>query len=246
MNEQVLRKRIRRGTALTVLVALMIVAVAPTAFAWQRYYSTVDGLALRSGPSTAHAVLQRVNRGTPLDAECGVIGQNINGNSVWLRLTGGQFVSDYFTNSDGWGTRLPSGLPSCNATAPSTSGRTWGRTETHNTAYAGQCTWLAKDKFRTATGVYPAIYGNAKDWASSARSSGWTVVLDAEPRSIVVFQPGVHGANGTYGHVAWVDRVERRADGRYVHTTEMNVVRPYEISHRVLKDVWGMSYILAP
>lgn len=52
--------------------------------------------------------------------------------------------------------------------------------------------------------------------------SCWTVVLDAEPRSIVVFEPGVHGADVTYGYVAWVDTVENRSDGRWITITEMN------------------------
>lgn len=103
-------------TVRAVAVAVMLVAalaVASPALAWLRYYATVDGLALRSGPGTTFAVVQRVNRGTPLDAECAAIGTNVYGNSVWLRLTGGQWVSDYFTTSDGWGTRYPTGLPGC-------------------------------------------------------------------------------------------------------------------------------------
>jgi uncharacterized protein YraI len=95
------------------LTVLAILAVSSPALAWQRYYATVDGLALRSGPGTGYSLLQRVNRGTPLDAECASTGTNVNGNAVWLRLTGKQWVSDYYTTSDGWGTRYPTGLPDC-------------------------------------------------------------------------------------------------------------------------------------
>jgi surface antigen len=235
---------VQRVTAGLAVVIVVVAALATPARAWIRYEAVVDGLALRTGPSTSHALIQRVNRGTPLDAVCGVIGQNINGNAVWLLLTGGQYSSDFFTNSDGWGTRLPTGLPACGSSA--TAVRTWGRTETRNTAPYGQCTWMAKEKFRVATGVFPGIYGNAKDWAASAQAAGWKVVLDAEARSIVVLQPGVHGAHRTFGHVGWVDSVEFRADGRYIHTTEMNAYGRGEVSHRTLKDVVGMSYILAP
>lgn len=124
--------------------------------------------------------------------------------------------------------------------------RTWGTTASSNTAQWGQCTWGAKEKFKQATGVYPALTGNAKDWDTSARNTGWTVVLDAEARSIVVFEPGVQGANATYGHVAWVDSVEYRSDGRWIHITEMNYKGVGVWSQRVVKDVGGMSYILAP
>lgn len=63
----------------------------------------------------------------------------------------------------------------------------------------------------------------------------------------MVFQPGVQGADRTYGHVAWVNSVERRADGRYINITEMNgAAGPWNWSSRTIKDVVGMSYILAP
>ncbi|MCX6470728.1 MAG: CHAP domain-containing protein [Corynebacteriales bacterium] len=104
-----------------------------------------------------------------------------------------------------------------------------------------QCTWGAKNFWFQATGYYPRIGGNAKDWASSARANGWTVVADAQPRSILVFQPRVHGADRNYGHVAWVDSVERRADGLYVRGRDTNGYGNF-----LLKDIPGMSYILAP
>ena len=72
-------------------------------------------------------------------------------------------------------------------------------------------------------------------------------MLDAEPRSIVVFQAGVAGADRTHEHVAWVDSVEQRSDGRYVHITEMNgTAGQLRWDTRVVKDVAGMSYVLVP
>jgi surface antigen len=57
----------------------------------------------------------------------------------------------------------------------------------------------------------------------------------------------VHGANAMYGHVAWVDSVESRPDGLYVHVTEMNGAAGLgRWSTQIWKDVPGMSYILAP
>ncbi|GAB3588175.1 CHAP domain-containing protein [Calidifontibacter terrae] len=134
--------------------------------------------------------------------------------------------------------------PACATPIP---GRAVGQKSATNTGYGGQCTWGAMEQWRAATGYYPYITGNAKDWAASARAHGWTVVLDAQPRCIVVFQPGVQGADRTYGHVAWVTSIQRRADGLYVTFTEMNgPAGPWRYDVRTVKNVVGMSYILAP
>ncbi|PPF14218.1 amidase [Rathayibacter sp. AY1C3] len=127
------------------------------------------------------------------------------------------------------------------------SGRATGVTEAGNSGATGQCTWGAKEKFFEATGLRPAIYGNALDWDTSAAANGWSTVLDAQARSIVVFEPGVQGADSTYGHVAWVDSVEQRSDGLYINITEMNgAAGPGNFNARTVQDVVGMSYILAP
>jgi surface antigen len=85
-------------------------------------------------------------------------------------------------------------------------------------------------------------------WGDSAAAAGWTVVDDPEDRSIVVFQPGVAGAS-SIGHVAWVDSVSQRPDGRWIHVTEMNNAYLGGVgifNGRDIKDVPGMSYILLP
>lgn len=57
----------------------------------------------------------------------------------------------------------------------------------------------------------------------------------------------MQGADPTYGHVAWVDSVEQRADGLYINITEMNgAAGPGVYNTRTVQDVVGMSYILAP
>ena len=128
------------------------------------------------------------------------------------------------------------------------SGRTVGTTEATNTVPdPTQCTYGAKEKFHEATGLYPAFKGNAYEWADTAAATGWTTVLDAQARSIVVFQPGVQGSDATYGHVAWVDSIEQHPDGLYINITELNgVAGPGQWGTRQVKDVPGMSYILAP
>ena len=54
-----------------------------------------------------------------------------------------------------------------------------------------------------------------------------------DPRSIVVFAPGVDRAPPS-GHVAWVDTTAERGDGLNIWTS------------RQVKDLPGMSYILLP
>lgn len=126
--------------------------------------------------------------------------------------------------------------------------RAVGQTTDHNLGVGGQCTYGAYEKFHEATGLWPVFSGNAADWNDTAPGHGWTVVLDAEPRSVVVFEPGVQGADPTYGHVAWVDAVTPQPNGtRLVSITEMNgAAGEWGWSQRTITDVVGMSYILAP
>jgi surface antigen len=125
--------------------------------------------------------------------------------------------------------------------------RTVGHTTRRNHATPGQCTDGAFRKFHEATGLWPLITGDAADWDESAARQGWTVVLSPEPRAIVVFERGVQGADISLGHVAWVDNVEDRTDGSWVHITEMNgAAGPGQWDERLVRHVSGMSYILAP
>ncbi|HEV2778061.1 MAG TPA: CHAP domain-containing protein [Actinophytocola sp.] len=123
--------------------------------------------------------------------------------------------------------------------------RTRGASRGYNAGVSGNCTWYAYERFRGDATTYPALSGDAYNWDNSARMTGWSVWLDATPHSIVVFEPGVQGAS-SLGHVAWVNVVQLRADGRYIYITEMNFTGLGRISSRWVKDVIGMSYILAP
>lgn len=128
------------------------------------------------------------------------------------------------------------------------SGRTMGQRLASNSGYPGQCTWGALQKWFDNSGYYPAIVGDAKDWADSARAHGWTVVNEPQDRSIVVFQPGLPGVDG-YGHSAWVNSVAQRPDGQWINITEMNNASYGGVgawSTRDVKNEPGMSYILMP
>ncbi|HEY6576449.1 MAG TPA: CHAP domain-containing protein [Mycobacterium sp.] len=126
--------------------------------------------------------------------------------------------------------------------------RATGMAQGVNPGTQGQCTWGAAQKWFEASGSYPALSGNAMSWSDSAMAAGWTVVDDAQDRSMVVFQPGVAGA-GSVGHVAWVDSVSQQPDGPWIHVTEMNNAYAGGVgifNDRDIKDVPGMSYILLP
>ena len=57
-----------------------------------------------------------------------------------------------------------------------------------------------------------------------------------------VARTGVHGANRTYGHVAWVTAVR----GKTIDIVEMNYKGKYVYNTRTVTDMSGMQYILAP
>ena len=172
------------------------------------------------------------------------------GNELWYRTSDGHFVSDDAIET---GT-LKVAAPECSSPLPSAAseatfidaGRATGRTQGANPGTPGQCTWGAAQKWFEASGSYPALRGDAMSWADAAVAAGWTVVNDARDRSIVVFPPGVAGA-GSYGHVAWVDSVSERPDGRWIHVTEMNNAYLGGVgifNERDFKEVPGTSYIL--
>lgn len=119
-------------------------------------------------------------------------------------------------------------------------------------AFRGYCTWGAQENVRANAGYYvSALTSHADRWDDLARAVGWKVVLDVQPRSIVVFERSLVGG---VGHVAWVDAV----NGNQVSITEMNYGsgatpanghRPAgfdRFSSRRVTEVPGMSYILIP
>jgi surface antigen len=126
--------------------------------------------------------------------------------------------------------------------------RTMGVHLQQNSGDPGQCTWGALQMWFQNSGYYPDIEGDAKDWADSARAHGWTVVTGAQPRSIVVFEPGLPGVNPN-GHSAWVNSVSLRPDGQWINMTEMNDATYGGVGAwwtRDVRDEPGMSYILMP
>lgn len=137
------------------------------------------------------------------------------------------------TCNDGVGTGVRCSFPASGATRGS------------NWFSAGYCTWGAAVKFKQAVGGYPSWSGNAYQWATNAINAGWVVRPEPMPRSVFVFQP-YQGTNSALGHVGWVDWVEYRSDGAYLHTTEMNA-RSWNVwSNEVRRVPSGARFILVP
>lgn len=58
---------------------------------------------LRAGPSTNYRIVQTIGKGTPVDISCQKSTQNIFGNPYWDRLTGGQWIADYYVAGTNFG-----------------------------------------------------------------------------------------------------------------------------------------------
>ena len=208
------------------------------------------------------------NPGDELTLVCSKRGQHVSGffssnvpgrsNDLWYQTSDGHFIADVDIDTGTLEVAAPECSPAppsvdaealdVDATSVADAGRATGSTQGVNPGTAGQCTWGAAQKWFEASGSYPALFGDAMSWSDAATAAGWTVVDDAQDRSIVVFKPGVAGA-GSVGHVAWVDSVSQRPDGRWIHVTEMNNAYLGGVgifNDRDIEDVPGMSYILLP
>ena len=84
--------------------------------------------------------------------------------------------------------------------------------------------------------------GNASDWTYSALTKGFSVSSEPEAHTAVVFKPGQLGADRYYGHVAFVEKVNK--DGSIV-VSESNVKGLGVISYRTIdkEDADSLDYI---
>jgi surface antigen len=258
-------RRAPAAFAVTALVAAMVTqSTIATPLAFADASATVEVQTQRmSDASLTSRQDGSYNAGDQLTLVCAKRGPQVRnlfnssapgrGNDLWYRTSDGHFVADADIET---GT-LKVAAPECNPTladadaqSASATGvtRTAGATRAVNPGTPGQCTWGAAQKWFEVSGSYPALAGNAMSWNDNAAAAGWTVTDDPQDRSIVVFEPGVVGA-GSVGHVAWVDSVSQRADGQWIHVTEMNNSYLGGVgifNDRDVKNVPGMSYILLP
>ncbi|EHT1758439.1 CHAP domain-containing protein [Staphylococcus pseudintermedius] len=106
----------------------------------------------------------------------------------------------------------------------------------------GQCTWYVYNRMAQFDIHISGTMGNAADWTYSALTQGYSVSSKPKVHSAVVFNPNELGADRYYGHVAFVEKVNR--DGSIV-VSESNVRGLGVISFRTIdaKDAAQLDYI---
>jgi flagellum-specific peptidoglycan hydrolase FlgJ len=108
------------------------------------------------------------------------------------------------------------------------SGETFSGAE----AYAeGNCTQYVYNRIVQLGGYVETTMGNGMDWGATGKANGYEVSNKPKAGTAVSFQPTVAGADGTYGHVAFVEHVYE--DGSIL-ISEMNVAGLGMVSFRVI------------
>lgn len=100
----------------------------------------------------------------------------------------------------------------------------------------GQCTWWAMQKRPDLAG---SVWGNAWQWVGEAAAHGRAESAIPRVGAIVVFQPGVQGADW-YGHVGYVTQVG--ANGSFA-VSEMNFYGWAQTDMRWAQTGWGVTFI---
>jgi surface antigen len=226
----------------------------------------------RSGPGTNYPVVATLSVGTTINVVCQSTGTDIFGTSIWYQLSGGEYVTGYYTNVSTV-SAAGSPIPECTTTpavpapppvpAPLVIGdATLGQTVAKNIFVENDyCTWYAEQRFHAFVSHYPALYpaghmfmnvdGNAYQWKASAAAEGWTITSTPTVDSIVVIQPGWDGVLSPDGHVAWVTKV---GTGGQFTVAELNENLPGGIANTAYRaDISpyykagaGVSFILIP
>ncbi len=234
------------ATSLGVAVAILLAAAPAQATTCAGPYTVTatPHLNEHTGPSTADAVVGNLPHGSQTHVACQTIGSVYNGTDIWDKLPNGYYVTDDLLTTPVFDGFSP-GIARC--PAPPAAAVKTGRTDTSNEGQAGQCTSWAITKFHAFTGLYPYLIkpgnnGDAQYWAGNAAYDGWTVTATPRINSIVVFPPGVNGAEPD-GHVAWVTKVS----GGQITFTEMNGSQgPFTTDTRTVTPAASVRYILAP
>lgn len=114
---------------------------------------------------------------------------------------------------------------------------------TYNPSYPwGQCTWYVHQRRHEIGKDVSLLLGNGGDWDNNAKALGMKVGKEPKAGSAVAFDQGVLGASPQYGHIAFVEKVEK--DGSIV-ISESNVEGLGVISMRKIPklDVGKLHYI---
>lgn len=94
-----------------------------------------------------------------------------------------------------------------------------------NTYDKGQCTYYVFDKVKKDGNMIERSWRDAKYWAKLAKQDGYNV--NHSPRKGALLQ----SPRGTQGHVAYIEHVYQNGN---VKVSEMNYIKPYEITERII------------
>ncbi|OFI48900.1 hypothetical protein BG261_05725 [Floricoccus tropicus] len=101
----------------------------------------------------------------------------------------------------------------------------------------GQCTWYVYNRIKQLGGSVGETMGNGGDWGVTGLARGYEVSSTPEAGYAISFKPGVAGADGFYGHVAFVEAVT--ADGILI--SESNVLGLGKVSYRIIPNDIALS-----
>lgn len=94
-----------------------------------------------------------------------------------------------------------------------------------NTYDKGQCTYYVFDKVKKDGNMIERSWRDAKYWEKLAKQDGYNV--NHSPRKGALLQ----SPRGTQGHVAYIEHVYQNGN---VKVSEMNYIKPYEITERII------------
>ncbi|MGT2961062.1 CHAP domain-containing protein [Streptococcus caballi] len=100
----------------------------------------------------------------------------------------------------------------------------------------GQCTWYVYNRAKEFNINFDAFMGNGGDWQFKA---GYETSHKPEVGTALSFLPGQAGADGTYGHVAFVEEVKE--DGSIL-ISESNVLGLGTISYRTFSAAQAAQF----
>ncbi|EFT95138.1 glucosaminidase domain-containing protein [Enterococcus faecalis] len=115
--------------------------------------------------------------------------------------------------------------------------------DTFNSYAWGNCTQYVYNRITQLGKRVDLTMGNGQDWGETGRARGYKVSRTPKAGAAVSFPAGVLGADNTYGHVAFVEKVFK--DGSIL-ISEMNVKELNVVSTRTISadETHLMNYIV--
>lgn len=236
----------RRLAIAAVLVTTASATGAQAAQAQNGYHINTAGanLTVRSGPGTGYSATGSIADGHPVDISCQAYGSTVSGtygtSNVWDKIGAGRYVADsyVYTGHDG------KFLSTC-ATSSGTlkdeypyKGQTsrldrWNFIKVQCTAFVA---WRINERLHIGFNNYyrGPHWGNASNWDNAARSLNIPVNHTPSVGAVVQWN------SGTYGHVAWVTRVN---SGGTVTIEEYNYLHRTAYDYRTISASSVENYI---